>query len=97
MASAGPHASGGREASLRAVRDGVTELIEPDRASLRLDPATVASVFLGLLFTQPITQPTRPSDGAGLKLTPGELVSVLLHGALRDPGSKGASDPGSKE
>jgi AcrR family transcriptional regulator len=72
-----------REASMTAIRDGVTELIEPDRAALRLDPGKVASIFLGMLFTQL----HRPSDGADPQPAPEELVSVILHGALNDPGS----------
>jgi hypothetical protein len=35
-------APGSREASVRAIHDGVTELIEPDRAALRLDPWKVS-------------------------------------------------------
>ncbi|WP_245878551.1 TetR/AcrR family transcriptional regulator [Streptosporangium subroseum] len=73
---------GNREASMNALRDGVTELIEPDRAALRLDPEKVSSIFLGMLFTQR----RRPAGDGDPELTPQELVDVLLHGALNDPG-----------
>jgi AcrR family transcriptional regulator len=72
---------GSREASVNALRDGVTELIEPDRAALRLDPGKVSSIFLGMLFAQ-----GRRSAGDP-ELTPREIVDVLLNGALNDPGA----------
>ncbi|MEU6719688.1 helix-turn-helix domain-containing protein [Nonomuraea sp. NPDC046802] len=71
-AASGP-APGGREASMQVTLEAVTELIEPDRAALRLDPRQVAAAFLGLLFARPLP--------AGAELTPGDLVGVLLHGA----------------
>jgi AcrR family transcriptional regulator len=73
-------AAGSREASMNALREGVTELIEPDRATLRLNPEKVASIFLGMLFTQ-----RRQLEGDP-ELTPEEIVDVLLNGALNDPG-----------
>lgn len=73
---------GGRETSIRAIRDAVTELIEPDQAVLRLDQKKVASLFLGMLFTQL----HRPVDGSEPELTPEELVDALLYGALRTAG-----------
>ena len=76
-------APGSRETSMNALRDGVTELIEPDRAALRLDPEKLSSIFLGMLFTQR----RRPAGDGDPELTPQELVDVLLHGALNDPGS----------
>jgi AcrR family transcriptional regulator len=72
-------APGSREASMDALREGVTELIEPDRATLRLDPEKVSSIFLRMLFTQ------RRRPEGGPELTPQEIVDVLLHGALNDP------------
>ncbi|MFE1956183.1 TetR/AcrR family transcriptional regulator [Streptomyces sp. NPDC059524] len=66
----------GRQASLRIVREALTELIEPDRERLRLPPEKLAALFLGMLFTRPGT----PGDGDGP--TAAELVDVLLHGAL---------------
>jgi AcrR family transcriptional regulator len=71
---------GSREASMTAIRDGLAELLEPDRATLRLAPGEVAAIFLGMLFTQ--LNPT----SSGPTLTPQELVVVLLHGALDIPG-----------
>ncbi|MEV4460782.1 helix-turn-helix domain-containing protein [Microbispora sp. NPDC049633] len=62
---------GGREASMKATREAVVELIEPDRPALRLEPEQIASVFLGMLFTR--------SQGP----SPEELVDILLHGALK--------------
>jgi hypothetical protein len=77
------HATGHRrrpsaQLSLQAVHDGVTELIEPGRASLWLDPTTVASLFIGMLFT-----PAGSPGASNPELSPGELVSVLLHGTAR--------------
>lgn len=69
---------GGRESSMKATREAVTELIEPDRARLRLEPEKLASIFLGMLFSR------RPMAGE-VEPTAEELVDVLLHGALRDP------------
>jgi hypothetical protein len=43
---------------MTAIRDGVSELVEPDRAALRLAPGKVAAIFLGMLFTGPA--PTNP-------------------------------------
>jgi hypothetical protein len=77
----GRPAQGDRESSMKAVREAVAELIEPDRAALRLEPEKLASVFLGMLFTGP-----RPAAG-GTEPTTADLVDVLLHGALRDPRS----------
>ncbi|QHY97431.1 Transcriptional regulator, TetR family [Streptomyces sp. S4.7] len=57
-----------REESTAAVRDGVAELIEPDRHTLRLAPDKIASVFVGMLSTR--------------ALPPADLVDVLLHGTL---------------
>ncbi|GAA0405239.1 TetR family transcriptional regulator [Acrocarpospora corrugata] len=71
-AAVGRPAPGGREASMKATLAAVAELIEPDRAALRLDPQQVAAVFLGLLFAR-----TRPMDA---ELTPSDLVGVLLNG-----------------
>lgn len=74
-------AQGNREASMKATREAVTELIEPDRAALRLEPEKLASIFLGMLFT------SHRSPAGVTELTAADLVGVLLHGALRDPGS----------
>lgn len=73
-------AAGDRDSSVQATREAVTELIEPDRAALRLEPEKLASIFLGMLFSR---QPA--ADGAGPAAA--DLVDVLLHGALRDPRS----------
>ncbi|WP_327661834.1 MULTISPECIES: TetR/AcrR family transcriptional regulator [unclassified Streptomyces] len=71
----------GRQASAQAMREALSELIEPDRDALRLPPDKLATVFLGLLFTQ------LRSPEADLNPTPAELVDVLLHGSLAAPGS----------
>ncbi|WP_432926455.1 TetR/AcrR family transcriptional regulator [Microbispora sp. CA-135349] len=71
--------SGGREASTKATHEAIVELIEPDRAALRLEPEKVASVFLGMLFTRP-----RSAFG-GAEPTSEELVDILLHGAFGRP------------
>ncbi|ETK34699.1 TetR family transcriptional regulator [Microbispora sp. ATCC PTA-5024] len=67
---------GGRERSLRAVREAVAELVEPDRDALRMDPERVATFFLGLLFAR------LPLTGDEPEPTPEEFVDVLLHGVL---------------
>lgn len=72
-----------RTRSFSALRNAVVELIEPDRAAFRLSPEKVAAAFLGMLFTRSQT----PLPEAEAPLTPGELISVLLHGTLNDPGS----------
>lgn len=74
-------AQGDRESSMKATREAVAELIEPDRAAVRLEPEKLASIFLGMLFTR-----HRPPAGV-TELTAADLVDVLLHGALRDPRS----------
>ncbi|MEU7241847.1 TetR/AcrR family transcriptional regulator [Streptomyces sparsogenes] len=70
-----------RETAMRATRDALTELVEPDRATLRLPPERVASIFLGMLFTQ------LHFGAEGAEADPAEFVDVLLHGTLRKPGS----------
>lgn len=70
-----------RETSMRATRDALTELVEPDRAALRLPPERVASIFLGMLFTQ------LHFGAEGADVDPVEFVGVLLHGTLDQPGS----------
>ncbi|MFF0622881.1 TetR/AcrR family transcriptional regulator [Streptomyces sp. NPDC004296] len=73
----------GRTRSFHALQEAVVELIEPDRERLRLSPERVAAAFLGLLFSR-LPAPGGPAHAA---LTPAELISVLLHGTLTDPGS----------
>ncbi|MDT0545931.1 helix-turn-helix domain-containing protein [Streptomyces sp. NPDC021354] len=73
--------SDSRETSMRATRDALTELVEPDRAALRLPPERVASIFLGMLFTQ------LHFGAEGADADPVEFVDVLLHGTLNQPGS----------
>ncbi|MER7787639.1 helix-turn-helix domain-containing protein [Streptomyces sp. NPDC097640] len=73
--------SDSRETSMRATRDALTELVEPDRAALRLPPERVASIFLGMLFTQ------LHFGAEGADIDPVEFVGVLLHGTLNQPGS----------
>ncbi|MGW3566010.1 TetR family transcriptional regulator [Streptomyces sp. NPDC000941] len=70
-----------RETSMRATRDALTELVEPDRATLRLPPERIASIFLGMLFTQ------LHFGAEGADVDPVEFVDVLLHGTLNRPGS----------
>lgn len=73
-------APGGRQASMTATHEALTELIEPDRAALRLEPATIASVFLGMLF--PRSHPASGEAGP----SPQTIVDILLHGVTA-PGS----------
>ncbi|GAA2857647.1 TetR/AcrR family transcriptional regulator [Streptosporangium fragile] len=74
-------APGGREAAMKATCEAVAELIEPDRAALRLEPEKIASVFLGMLFTR-----SGPASREA-EASPEELVDILLRGALAAPGS----------
>ncbi|AIA05166.1 hypothetical protein K530_08076 [Streptomyces noursei CCRC 11814] len=73
----------GRTRSFRVLQDAVVALVEPDRERLRLAPERVAAALLGLLFSR---LPARGGAG-GAPLAPEELISVLLHGTLADPGS----------
>lgn len=75
----GRPAQGDRESSMKATRDAVAELIEPDRAALRLEPEKLAAIFLGMLFVG------RRLEAGESESTAADLVDVLLHGALRDP------------
>jgi AcrR family transcriptional regulator len=75
----GRPAKGDREASMKATRDAVAELIEPDRAVLRLEPEKLAAIFLGMLFVG------RRLEAGESESTAADLVDVLLHGALREP------------
>ncbi|WP_261986023.1 TetR/AcrR family transcriptional regulator [Microbispora sp. CSR-4] len=77
----GGGASRGREASMRAIHEAMVELIEPDRAALRLEPEKIASVFMGMLFVRP------QAASGGVEASPEELVDILLHGTLKTPGS----------
>ncbi|GAB3142078.1 TetR/AcrR family transcriptional regulator [Microbispora hainanensis] len=77
----GGGASRGREASMRAIHEAMVELIEPDRAALRLEPEKIASVFMGMLFVRP------QATSGGVEASPEELVDILLHGTLKTPGS----------
>ncbi|WP_415925294.1 TetR/AcrR family transcriptional regulator [Streptomyces sp. ME19-01-6] len=70
-----------REVSMRATRDALTELVQPDRAALRLPPERVASIFLGMLFTQ------LHFGAEGADVDPAELVDVLLNGTINEPRS----------
>ncbi|MFI0151979.1 TetR/AcrR family transcriptional regulator [Streptomyces lydicus] len=83
----GQHGAGSppdaRAQSFLALRDGVVELIEPDRDACCLSPEKVATAFLGLLFTRLHT----PAPGAEAPLSSEELIAVLLHGSLKHPGS----------
>ncbi|MFI1156280.1 TetR/AcrR family transcriptional regulator [Streptomyces sioyaensis] len=68
-----------RARSFAALRHGIIELLEPDRAAFRLSPEKVASAFLGLLFTR---RQSPAGEGDDTLPTPEELISVLLHGTL---------------
>ncbi|MFI6316647.1 TetR/AcrR family transcriptional regulator [Nonomuraea sp. NPDC050556] len=72
---------GSRESSMKATHEAVTELIEPDRATLRLEPGKLASIFLGTL-----SMGRHPMTGEADVALP-DLIDILLHGALRAPGS----------
>ncbi|RKS74290.1 TetR family transcriptional regulator [Actinomadura pelletieri DSM 43383] len=67
-----------RDTAMTRTRDAIAELFEPDRDRLRLPPAQLASLFLGLLFarSRPHTGPDAPSIE--------EYLDVFLHGALKE-------------
>lgn len=67
----------GREESTARIRTALTDLLEPERATLRRPPEQIAALFFGLLFVQPRTD-DEPD------MTPAELVDVFLHGALTE-------------
>lgn len=64
-----------RRESFLAVRDAITNLLEPDRQALRLPPERLATVFSGMLFLG------RRLPGAGDEVSTTELVDLFLHGA----------------
>ncbi|RMI46076.1 TetR/AcrR family transcriptional regulator [Streptomyces triticirhizae] len=74
-----------RESDMTAVRDAiveaVVELIRPDRERLRLPAERLAAIFVGSLSNQ------FAPGAANAAVDPEELVSVLLHGAVRSEGS----------
>ncbi|KAB8162195.1 TetR family transcriptional regulator [Streptomyces sp. 3MP-14] len=72
---------GARESAMAVVRDAIAELIRPDGERLRLPPERLAAIFLGSLSHQFVL------DTANATVSPAELVSVLLHGAVRTEGS----------
>ncbi|MDN0195396.1 TetR/AcrR family transcriptional regulator [Streptomyces sp. S.PNR 29] len=77
-----------REASARALREAVAELLEPDRDALRLPLEKVAAIFIGTLFAQ-----MRGGALGGDGPTPADLADVLLHGVLKQPHSQSHSRP----
>jgi AcrR family transcriptional regulator len=68
----------GRNESLRAMTEAITELIEPDAARLRLPLDRTVSLFLSLLFTRGRGLPDQPSTA--------EMVDLFLHGAVEEVG-----------
>ncbi|MEV6630794.1 TetR/AcrR family transcriptional regulator [Actinoplanes sp. NPDC051470] len=66
--------SSAREASRIAVAEAITDLMEPDRAELRVSPAQAAGVFLQSQFGRP---PVMESTDRRL------MIDLFLHGALR--------------
>lgn len=67
-----------RSESFRAVRDAITELLEPDRPALRLPPERLAGVFVGMLFLGR----RLPGAGAEATVSAAALVDLFLHGAV---------------
>jgi AcrR family transcriptional regulator len=66
-----------RDAAQRQTLEAVAELFEPERASLRLTPEQLASMFLGMLFAR----------SRGTASTMDEFLDVFLHGALTEESS----------
>jgi AcrR family transcriptional regulator len=75
-----------RQRSIAAVREGLTELFEPDRNSLRLPPERLAAVFHGMLFGR---MRQGPAEDNGDELSTADLVELFLHGALAESGISG--------
>jgi AcrR family transcriptional regulator len=75
-----------REASTRALREAVADLLEPDRDALRFPPEKVAAIFIGTLFAQLRGGTLGEGDGP----TPAELADVLLHGVHEQSNESGA-------
>ena len=70
----------------RAVREGLAELFEPERESLRSPPEQAALIFLCLLFVgtgRPPAggEPADPSTQLGVR----DIFDVFLHGVLSQP------------
>ncbi|GHH77596.1 TetR family transcriptional regulator [Streptomyces sulfonofaciens] len=84
----GPPAEDGRAASMRALREAVAELLEPDRAALRIGPERLAAMFLGMVLMH-----LRETAGDAVR-DPAELVDVLLYGALERTGAGGGAPAG---
>ncbi|MGW6057867.1 TetR/AcrR family transcriptional regulator [Streptomyces sp. NPDC055189] len=87
-----PGGAGGapdRAAGSARVREALSELFEPERASLRLAPEQAALIFLGLLFVG-VGRPSSPQAAQEKAGEPHvdipDLVHVFLHGVLSRPG-----------
>lgn len=70
-----------RDASTRALREAIVELLEPDREALRLPAEKVAALFLGSLFSQ-LRSGSLGEDDSPTPAELAELADVLLHGVL---------------
>ena len=67
-----------RAAAGQQTREAVAELLEPDRASLRLPPEQLASIFVPLVFA-------RGRAVGGEPPATSDLLDLFLHGALLPP------------
>jgi AcrR family transcriptional regulator len=67
-----------RRESFRAVQEAIAELLEPDRAALRLPPERLAGVLVGMLFLGR----RLPGTEDDTELSTTTLVDLFLHGAL---------------
>ncbi|MFB9904569.1 TetR/AcrR family transcriptional regulator [Allokutzneria oryzae] len=68
--------TGGRRASMTAMRGAMTELFDPEKDRLRLPADQLASLFLSLLFSRSRLNP----DDGGPSIR--QVVDVFLHGAV---------------
>jgi AcrR family transcriptional regulator len=75
---AGEHGCGppDRRTATQPTRDAVAELFEPERESLRLPPAQLASLFVALMFQ------LASCDDAEDEASTADVIALFLHGAL---------------
>ncbi|PRY00956.1 TetR family transcriptional regulator [Allonocardiopsis opalescens] len=74
--------TGAWEASEDPVERGIADLLEPDRAALRLSLEKTANIILLLSLSFAVTH---QAPGADERPTWAELLDVLLHGAVVPP------------
>lgn len=82
-----------RERGFTQVREALSGLFKPERATLRLPPEQAASIFLGLLVVGVGRPSTRASaDAPAPEPAVPDLVDVFLHGLLLPASSTPSED-----